>query len=116
MVPCHKPPQAALLAASGSSTCCCERLCTIFSAPDYPQFIPEGEPRYGNKGAYALLEAPDYADPTFVQYEATLPRPDAQPYYDMGDDGLLDSDEEFAHDAADHSAAFMSDLDMSDHD
>ena len=92
------------------------RLCTIFSAPDYPQFIPEGEPRYGNKGAYALLEAPDYADPTFVQYEATLPRPDAQPYYDMGDDGLLDSDEEFAHDAADHSAAFMSDLDMSDHD
>ena len=86
-------------------------LCTVFSAPDYPQFIPPGEPRYGNKGAYALLEAPDYAKPRFVQYEATLPRPEAQPYYDMDDDGLLDSDEEFAHDITDHHAAFMSDLD-----
>ena len=33
------------------------KLCTVFSAPDYPQFVEEGEHRYHNKAAYVVLTA-----------------------------------------------------------
>jgi hypothetical protein len=58
-----------LLIASGG------RLVTLFSAPDYPQFMAEGEERYRNKGAVLHLRPPDYATPLVESFEAVLPRP-----------------------------------------
>jgi len=48
---------------------------TLFSAPDYPQFMADGEDRYHNKGAVLHLTAPDYATPQVESFEAVLPRP-----------------------------------------
>ncbi|KAL6776700.1 hypothetical protein ACKKBF_B30600 [Auxenochlorella protothecoides x Auxenochlorella symbiontica] len=76
------------------------RLMTVFSAPDYPQFVPESHARYNNKAALAVLTAPDYAAPTFLQFEAVRPRPMAHPYYDLG---VPDSDEELEPLASDAS-------------
>lgn len=68
------------------------RLMTVFSAPDYPQFVPESQQRYNNLAAVAVLDpATDYASPSFRQLEAVRPRFEAQPYYDLG---VPDSDEE----------------------
>lgn len=47
---------------------------TVFSAPDYPQFMMDSLPRYRNKGAVAVLSAPTFSEPNMVQYEAA-PRP-----------------------------------------
>lgn len=52
------------------------RLITVFSAPDYPQFLPESQDRYCNKAALAVLRGPGYVDPEFLQYDAALPRPE----------------------------------------
>lgn len=54
------------------------RLVTLFSAPHYPQFIPEDEERVPNKGAVAVLRHPHYHEPTFVQFDAVLPRPEVR--------------------------------------
>ncbi|XP_048140080.1 serine/threonine-protein phosphatase 7 isoform X2 [Rhodamnia argentea] len=67
------------------------RLITLFSAPDYPQFQATAE-RYKNKGAYIILEPPNFDNPTFNSFEAVTPRPKANPYYDFQD--VIDSDEE----------------------
>ena len=67
------------------------RLMTVFSAPDYPQFMADDALRYKNKGAVAVLSAPEYNTPAMTQYEAVLPRPEAKPYYDLY---VNDSDEE----------------------
>ncbi|KAL3720675.1 hypothetical protein ACJRO7_005486 [Eucalyptus globulus] len=67
------------------------RLITLFSAPDYPQFQATQE-RYNNKGAYIILEPPNFDNPTFNSFEAVTPRPKANPYYDYQD--VIDSDEE----------------------
>lgn len=67
------------------------RLMTVFSAPDYPQFMAQDAKRYCNKAAVAVLTAPDYDSPNMKQYEAVLPRPEATPYYDLF---VNDSDEE----------------------
>ncbi len=48
---------------------------TVFSAPDYPQFQADGEERYNNLAAVAVLSSPGYDEPRFVQYNAVLPRP-----------------------------------------
>lgn len=48
---------------------------TLFSAPDYPQFIADGDDRYHNKAAVLHLTAPDYATPQVDSFEAVLPRP-----------------------------------------
>eukprot|EP00890_Picochlorum_soloecismus_P005004 jgi/Picsp_1/5504/NSC_02863-R1_serine threonine-protein phosphatase 7 len=69
------------------------KLVTVFSAPDYPQFICADTERYRNKAAVIVLSAPDYSTPTIKQFEAVLPRPCVQPYYDIDD--TPDSDEEF---------------------
>jgi len=58
-----------LLIASGG------QLVTLFSAPDYPQFMAEGEERYRNKGAVLHLRPPHYATPLVESFEAVLPRP-----------------------------------------
>lgn len=68
------------------------KLMTVFSAPDYPQFMADDAQRYKNKGAVAILSAPDYSNPKMEQYNAVLPRPPATPYYDLQ---VNDSDEEF---------------------
>lgn len=49
---------------------------TVFSAPDYPQFVADDAERSHNKAAVAVLSAPDYATPRMVQFEADLPRPE----------------------------------------
>ncbi|GBF98615.1 hypothetical protein Rsub_10804 [Raphidocelis subcapitata] len=61
------------------------RLVTVFSAPDYPQFqaVPSDEDRTRNKAAAARLAAPGWDSASFVQWEAALPRPKAEPYYDF---------------------------------
>ena len=53
---------------------------TVFSAPDYPQFVPADAPRYNNLAAVAVLAAPDYDAPTMTQFAAVQPRPAAEPY------------------------------------
>ncbi|CAI9758085.1 unnamed protein product [Fraxinus pennsylvanica] len=67
------------------------KLITLFSAPDYPQFQATEE-RYKNKGAYVVLEPPDFDSPVFHSFDAVTPRPKANPYYDFED--VIDSDEE----------------------
>jgi len=69
------------------------KLVTVFSAPDYPQFICADAERYRNKASVVVLSAPDYSTPAIKQFEAVLPRPCVQPYYDIDD--TPDSDEEF---------------------
>ncbi|PIA26247.1 hypothetical protein AQUCO_09500014v1 [Aquilegia coerulea] len=66
------------------------KLITLFSAPDYPQFQATAE-RYNNKGAYILLEPPNFDNPKFYSFGAT-PRPKANAYYNFED--VIDSDEE----------------------
>ncbi|KAK9995088.1 hypothetical protein SO802_024791 [Lithocarpus litseifolius] len=73
------------------------KLITVFSALDYPQF-QAGEERYKNKGAYVILEPPNFDNPKFYSFEAVAPRPQTMflngcnPYYDYVD--AIDSDEE----------------------
>ncbi|XP_051115236.1 serine/threonine-protein phosphatase 7 [Andrographis paniculata] len=67
------------------------KLITLFSAPDYPQFQATEE-RYRNKGAYIILEPPNFDTPIFHTFEAVTPRPKVNPYYDFED--VIDSDEE----------------------
>ncbi|KAF7829086.1 serine/threonine-protein phosphatase 7 [Senna tora] len=67
------------------------KLITLFSAPDYPQFQATEE-RYNNKGAYVVLEPPNFDNPIFHSFEAVTPRPKANPYYDYEE--VIDSDEE----------------------
>ncbi|KAJ9540892.1 hypothetical protein OSB04_027398 [Centaurea solstitialis] len=67
------------------------KLITLFSAPDYPQFQATEE-RYKNKGAYIVLESPNFDAPAFHSFEAIMPRPKVNPYYDFED--VIDSDEE----------------------
>ncbi|XP_019172321.1 PREDICTED: serine/threonine-protein phosphatase 7 [Ipomoea nil] len=67
------------------------KLITLFSAPDYPQFQAT-EDRYRNKGAYIVLEPPDFDTPIFHSFDAVTPRPKANPFYDFED--VIDSDEE----------------------
>ena len=68
------------------------KLMTVFSAPDYPQHLPEEIDRFKNKASVFVLHADsDYSNPEVKQYEAVLPRPEVSPYYDLG---VPDSDEE----------------------
>ncbi|KAL3527328.1 hypothetical protein ACH5RR_011984 [Cinchona calisaya] len=67
------------------------KLITVFSAPDYPQFQATDD-RYRNKGAYIVLEPPEFDTPVFHSFDAISPRPAAKPYYDYED--VIDSDEE----------------------
>ncbi|KAK7250747.1 hypothetical protein RIF29_33391 [Crotalaria pallida] len=67
------------------------KLVTVFSAPDYPQFQATEE-RYNNKGAYVVLEPPNFDNPIFHEFSAVTPRPKVNPYYDFED--VIDSDEE----------------------
>lgn len=80
-------------------------LMTVFSAPDYPQFVRPDVERYNNKAAVVVLTAPDYSSPNIKQYEAVLPRPKATPYYDLD---VPDSDEEYEKAGSDVSG--MSDV------
>ncbi|EFN58554.1 hypothetical protein CHLNCDRAFT_140677 [Chlorella variabilis] len=54
------------------------RLYTVFSAPNYPQFGAQ----CSNPAAVAVLSAPGYDQPRFVQYDA-VPRPKATPFYSI---------------------------------
>ncbi|CAL8460824.1 g355 [Coccomyxa elongata] len=67
-------------------------LMTVFSAPDYPQFQTDGQERYHNLGAVAVLRGPSWDTPSFVQYEAVHPRPQVEATYEYND--VPGSDEE----------------------
>ncbi|EIE25508.1 Metallo-dependent phosphatase [Coccomyxa subellipsoidea C-169] len=67
-------------------------LMTVFSAPDYPQFQADGQERYHNLGAVAVLTGPTWDSPSFVQYEAVHPRPVVDATYEYND--VPGSDEE----------------------
>ncbi|XP_059430296.1 serine/threonine-protein phosphatase 7 isoform X1 [Corylus avellana] len=67
------------------------KLITLFSAPDYPQFQATEE-RYKNKGAYIVLEPPNFDNPKFHSFEGIAPRPQVNAYYNYED--VIDSDEE----------------------
>ncbi|KAH1043816.1 hypothetical protein GLYMA_09G195800v4 [Glycine max] len=67
------------------------KLVTVFSAPDYPQFQATQE-RYNNKGAYVVLQPPNFENPIFHGFSAVTPRPKVNPYYDYKE--VIDSDEE----------------------
>ncbi|XP_025613675.1 serine/threonine-protein phosphatase 7 isoform X2 [Arachis hypogaea] len=60
------------------------KLYTLFSAPDYPQF---GQKRYNNEGAYAILQSPDFASPSFFSFKAAE-RPTVDPYVDSDADEM----------------------------
>lgn len=75
-------------------------LATVFSAPDYPQFQHAGTARNANRAAVARLTGPLFDAPSWLQYDATLPRPAATPFYDLG---IPDSDEEMEPLASDLS-------------
>jgi hypothetical protein len=61
----------------------------------------DGEDRYNNKGAVAVLSGPTYAEPRYVQYEAVHPRPVVPAYYDYNN--IAGSDEEMDIDGGDDS-------------
>ncbi|KAL3506966.1 hypothetical protein ACH5RR_032348 [Cinchona calisaya] len=56
------------------------RLITIISAPDYTEF-QEKEASYQNKGAYVVLDHPDFDTPSVGIFEAVTQRPKAKAYY-----------------------------------
>lgn len=66
------------------------RLATLFSAPDYPQFLPDGAARVSNRGAVAVLSPPEYDQVEVRRFDAA-PRPASSPFYDVNEAG---SDEE----------------------
>lgn len=43
----------------------------------------DGEERYHNLGAVAVLRGPTWDEPGFVQYGAVLPRPEVQATYEV---------------------------------
>ncbi len=43
----------------------------------------EGQERYQNLGAVAVLKGPEWDDPEFVQFEAVHPRPDVAATYEV---------------------------------
>ncbi|KAL4396372.1 hypothetical protein HN51_000913 [Arachis hypogaea] len=67
------------------------KLITLFSAPDYPQFQATEE-RYNNKGAYVVLEPPNFDNAIFHGFTAVTPRPKVNAYYNFEE--VIDSDEE----------------------
>ena len=68
------------------------KLCTVFSAPDYPQFVEEGDRRFNGAGAFVTLASDtDYCEPRVTSFQAVKPRPACDPYYDVTVGG---SDEE----------------------
>lgn len=68
------------------------KLCTVFSAPDYPQFVEEGERRFNGAAAFVTLASDSgYHEPRVTSFEAAKPRPACDPYYDVTVGG---SDEE----------------------
>lgn len=77
------------------------KLITLFSAPDYPQFQAT-DVRYNNRGAYIVLQPPDFATPEFHTFEAVKPRPEVSAYYDFKE--VIDSDEELDLESMDYSS------------
>ena len=68
------------------------KLCTVFSAPDYPQFIEAGDTRHNNRATFVRLRgATEWAEPEPTAFSAARPRPASEPYYDITVGG---SDEE----------------------
>ena len=62
------------------------KLCTVFSAPSYPQFLSPGEERIHNQAAFVRLTAgTDFSEPSPFSFDAAE-RPAASCYYDLVDD------------------------------
>ena len=62
------------------------KLCTVLSAPSYPQFLSPGEERIHNQAAFVRLTAgTDFSEPSPFSFDAAE-RPAASCYYDLVDD------------------------------
>ena len=52
------------------------KLCTVFSAPDYPQFIEAGDTRHNNAATFVRLRGgTEWAEPEPTAFTAARPRP-----------------------------------------
>ncbi|KAK9909268.1 hypothetical protein WJX75_009817 [Coccomyxa subellipsoidea] len=89
-------------------------LMTVFSAPDYPQFQADGQERYRNLGAVAVLTGPSWDSPSFLQYEAVHPRPVVDATYEYNDVPGSDEEMELGVAGSDVSSAGGSDAGGSD--
>ena len=79
--------------------------CTIFSAPDYPQWqASQPENRFNNNASFlrlnhAIVNGPVPIHPLVVTYDAVKPRPKSRPYYNYLTNVL--SDVEFESESED---------------
>jgi hypothetical protein len=62
---------------------------TVFSAPDYPQFQPDDEPRHNNRASVLRLRPNDPTTYDIITFSA-VPRPAACPFYDTSAPGSDD--------------------------
>ena len=54
------------------------KLCTVFSAPDYPQFIEAGDTRHNNAATFVRLRGDtEWAEPEPTAFTAARPRPES---------------------------------------
>jgi serine/threonine-protein phosphatase 5 len=59
------------------------KLCTLFSAPNYPQFIEVDDLRHNNLASFVTLSrATNFCDPVPTSFDA-VPRPPSQCYYEL---------------------------------
>jgi serine/threonine-protein phosphatase 5 len=86
------------------------KLCTVFSAPDYPQFVEKGDTRHNNAATFVRLRSDaEWAEPHPTKFTAFRPRPSSDPYYDItaggsdeeGPDGELAREMRFGRDDMD---------------
>jgi trimeric autotransporter adhesin len=90
------------------------KLCTVFSAPDYPQHQAVDDPseRYNNKASVVLLGPADYTRYKLTMYSA-VPRPPAQCFYELDTPGSDDEAPEgvYAEGAGASEAGSVADAD-----
>mmetsp|Transcript_4737 Transcript_4737/g.15449 ORF Transcript_4737/g.15449 Transcript_4737/m.15449 type:complete len:421 (-) Transcript_4737:3279-4541(-) len=59
------------------------KLCTLFSAPNYPQFIDVDDLRHHNTASFAILKPEsNWCEPEIVSFDA-VPRPPSACYYEI---------------------------------
>ncbi|KAH0921868.1 hypothetical protein HID58_021886 [Brassica napus] len=74
-----------------------------FRRPGDPPLDNATEERYRNKGAYIILQAPDFTDPQFRSFEAVTPRPKVVVSESLffNFENVIDSDDEMDKSALD---------------
>ncbi|KAK3262465.1 hypothetical protein CYMTET_28683 [Cymbomonas tetramitiformis] len=57
------------------------KLVTVFSAANYPMYLPDGEDRCSNSAAFLTLSGPAFCEPVVTSFGAAQ-RPEGKCYYD----------------------------------